>query len=146
MVLTRSAFVGEITAVLGGHRTLHALEQGRDGVDLRTEHLGHVDDVHAMQPAVILMVRSGVGVLEAPPPANVIHQHGGKLLGLRDVMQQFQKRRPILQVDSAPALIFIARHDFHFTRSGVRRDRILLKRWREVLLVCGHPDVLRGEV
>jgi hypothetical protein len=74
-MLAGPAFSGEFPAVLGGHHPLHVLGQRAHRSDSAAEQFGHVGDLDVVQPAVIVVVGRGVGVLESAPLADVVDQN-----------------------------------------------------------------------
>lgn len=106
--------------------------------------LGAVVHADAGTPADVLVIRAFVGVLESPPTAHVVNEDGREIrLPTFDVPDQ--PLQGLAAVDAQPAFpgICIGANNFHPASGRVLADGLTLVLDGVLLVLCGHPGVLR---
>ncbi|MNE64665.1 hypothetical protein D3C80_1600870 [compost metagenome] len=134
----------QLTAVLPGHRPLHALDDGRGEAAVILELFGAVVHGDAGLAAQVLVVGAFIGVLETPPAADVVDEDGLEVgpPGL-DIGQQPLERVPALDLQAALALVGVGLDDLEATACGVGRYDVRLVLGGVFLVLGRHTDVLR---
>jgi hypothetical protein len=135
---------GQFTAVLAGHRALDALDDGGDRRAVVLELLGAVGDLDAGTPADVLVVRRFVGVLKAPPTADVVDQDDAEV-GVAGLDVADQALQGLAPVDAKPALalVGVGPHDVDVAARRVLPDLVALVLGGVLLVLRGHAHVLR---
>ena len=135
----------ELSAVLTGHRPLHAFDDGRDRTAIVLELFGAVDELQTSALQLVFVVSALVGVLKSPPATDVIHKDRLEVGVARlNIIEQSLQRVTAFEAKSALSLVGVSAHDLIAARLGVRANQVGLILCRVLLVLRRHTDVLRG--
>ena len=143
--LAREDLHGELAAVLAGHRPLHALDDRRAQAAIVLELLRAVVNDDAGLLAEELVVGAFVGVLESTPATHVVDEDGREVgTAGPHVVDQLLQRVAAVEAQTALPVIGVGTHDLDASLLGVALNDLRLILSRVLLVLSGHPDVLRG--
>ena len=142
--LAREHLGGKLAAVFGSHDALDALDEGRDGTRVVRELLGAVFNVDAVASALLFEVGGLVGVLKAPPSADVVDQSGHEVRAPgRHIVDELLHTRSARDLEPAFSRIDVGPNHVHVVRFGVALDLSELVLGRVLLVLGRHANVRR---
>ena len=140
--LTSEHLRRQLSAVLPGHGALDALDDGRHRRAVVLELFGTVRDLYPGTATDVLVVRAFVGILEAPPPTDVVDEDDLEVGRARfHVLDQALQR--LSAIDPKPALAFVGIRpdDFDAALRRVFLDLVALVLGRVLLVLGRHAHV-----